>query len=93
MTIWFTLCSFGTFFAVLVSCTKKSLATLPVSRFPKKKRKSEVLIKQAAAGKCIFLLSVCLCVWQWRVNNKDAFLILPLLFCLCLSKKLLADNS
>jgi hypothetical protein len=28
MTIWYTLCSFGTFFPVLVSCTKKNLATL-----------------------------------------------------------------
>jgi hypothetical protein len=28
MTIWYILCSFGTFFPVLVSCTKKNLATL-----------------------------------------------------------------
>jgi hypothetical protein len=28
MTIWYNLCSFGTFFPVLVSCTKKNLATL-----------------------------------------------------------------
>jgi hypothetical protein len=27
MTIWSILCSFGTFFPVLVSCTKKNLAT------------------------------------------------------------------
>jgi hypothetical protein len=30
MTIWFILCSFGTFFPVLVSRTKKNLATLRV---------------------------------------------------------------
>jgi hypothetical protein len=28
MTIWYILCSFGTFFPVLVSRTKKNLATL-----------------------------------------------------------------
>jgi hypothetical protein len=28
MTIWYILCSFGTFFPVLVPCTKKNLATL-----------------------------------------------------------------
>jgi hypothetical protein len=28
MTIWCILCSFGNFFPVLVSCTKKNLATL-----------------------------------------------------------------
>jgi hypothetical protein len=28
MTIWYTLCSFGTFFLILVSCAKKNLATL-----------------------------------------------------------------
>jgi hypothetical protein len=28
MIIWYILCSFGTFFPVLVSCTKKNLATL-----------------------------------------------------------------
>jgi hypothetical protein len=28
MAIWYNLCSFGTFFAVLVSCTEKNLATL-----------------------------------------------------------------
>jgi hypothetical protein len=28
ITIWCILCSFGTFFPVLVSCTKKNLATL-----------------------------------------------------------------
>jgi hypothetical protein len=28
MTIWYILCSFGPFFPVLVSCTKKNLATL-----------------------------------------------------------------
>jgi hypothetical protein len=28
MTIWYILCSFGTFLPVLVSCTKKNLATL-----------------------------------------------------------------
>jgi hypothetical protein len=28
MVIWYILCSFGTFFPVLVSCTKKNLATL-----------------------------------------------------------------
>jgi hypothetical protein len=28
MTIWYILCSFGTFFQVLVSFTKKNLATL-----------------------------------------------------------------
>jgi hypothetical protein len=28
MTIWYIFCSFGTFFPVLVSCTKKNLATL-----------------------------------------------------------------
>jgi hypothetical protein len=28
MTIWYILCSFGTLFPVLVSCTKKNLATL-----------------------------------------------------------------
>jgi hypothetical protein len=31
MTIWYILCSFGTFCPVLVSCTKKNLATLPSS--------------------------------------------------------------
>jgi hypothetical protein len=30
MTIWYILCSFGTFLPVLVSCTKKNLATLAV---------------------------------------------------------------
>jgi hypothetical protein len=29
MTIWYIVCSFGTVFPVLVSCTKKNLATLP----------------------------------------------------------------
>jgi hypothetical protein len=28
ITIWYILCSFGTFFRILVSCTKKNLATL-----------------------------------------------------------------
>jgi hypothetical protein len=28
MTLWYILCSFGTFFPVLVSCTEKNLATL-----------------------------------------------------------------
>jgi hypothetical protein len=28
MTIWYILCSFGTYFLVLVSCTKTNLATL-----------------------------------------------------------------
>jgi hypothetical protein len=28
ITLWYILCSFGTFFLVLVSCTKKNLATL-----------------------------------------------------------------
>jgi hypothetical protein len=28
VTIWYILCSFGTFFPVLVSCSKKNLATL-----------------------------------------------------------------
>jgi hypothetical protein len=28
MTIWYNMCSFATFFPVLVSCTKKNLATL-----------------------------------------------------------------
>jgi hypothetical protein len=28
MTIWYILCSVGSFFLVLVSCTKKNLATL-----------------------------------------------------------------
>jgi hypothetical protein len=28
MTIWYILCSFGTFYPVLVSCTKKHLAAL-----------------------------------------------------------------
>jgi hypothetical protein len=28
MTVWYILCSFGTFFPILVSCTKKNLATL-----------------------------------------------------------------
>jgi hypothetical protein len=28
MTIWYILCSLGTFFPVLVSCAKKNLATL-----------------------------------------------------------------
>jgi hypothetical protein len=32
MTIWYILCSFGTLFPVLVSCTKKNLATLIGSR-------------------------------------------------------------
>jgi hypothetical protein len=35
MTIWYTLCSFGTFFPVLVSCTKKNLATLRTYVQPK----------------------------------------------------------
>jgi hypothetical protein len=34
MTIWYILCLFGTFFHVLVSCTKKNLATLiEIKRF------------------------------------------------------------
>jgi hypothetical protein len=28
MTMWYVFCSFGNFFPVLVSCTKKNLATL-----------------------------------------------------------------
>jgi hypothetical protein len=32
MCIWYILYSFGTFFPVLVSCTKKNLATLPTCR-------------------------------------------------------------
>jgi hypothetical protein len=28
MTIWYILCSFGTLFPILVSCTKKNLASL-----------------------------------------------------------------
>jgi hypothetical protein len=28
MTIWYNLCSFGSFFPLLASCTKKNLATL-----------------------------------------------------------------
>jgi hypothetical protein len=28
MTLWYILCSFGTFFRFLVSCTEKNLATL-----------------------------------------------------------------
>jgi hypothetical protein len=28
MTIWYVLCSSGTFFPILVSCTKKNLASL-----------------------------------------------------------------
>jgi hypothetical protein len=33
MTIWYTVCSFGTFIHVLVSCTKENLATLVHSGF------------------------------------------------------------
>jgi hypothetical protein len=33
MTIWYILCSFGTFLPVLVSWTKKNLATLTTIRF------------------------------------------------------------
>jgi hypothetical protein len=36
MTSWYILCSFGTFFPVLVSCTMKNLAT------PGKRRKLQV---------------------------------------------------
>jgi hypothetical protein len=32
MAIWYILCSFGTFFPVLVSSTKKNLATLVESK-------------------------------------------------------------
>jgi hypothetical protein len=35
MTILYILCSFVTFFPVLVSCTKKNLATLVKGRFEK----------------------------------------------------------
>jgi hypothetical protein len=35
MTIWCILCSFGTFFPILVSCTKKNLATLDASTIAK----------------------------------------------------------
>jgi hypothetical protein len=31
MAVWYISCSFGTFFPVLVSCTKKNLATLAKS--------------------------------------------------------------
>jgi hypothetical protein len=37
MTIRYILCSFGTFFSVWVSCTKKNLATLLSTRFPENK--------------------------------------------------------
>jgi hypothetical protein len=33
ITIWYFLCSFGTFLPVLVSCTKKNLATLHLNPF------------------------------------------------------------
>jgi hypothetical protein len=37
MTIWYILCSFGTLFPVLVSCTKNNLATLYVCTCTEKK--------------------------------------------------------
>jgi hypothetical protein len=37
MTIWYILYSFGTFFPVLVSCTKKNLATLLSSTIGRRK--------------------------------------------------------
>jgi hypothetical protein len=43
MTLWYILYSFGTFFPVLVSCTKKNLATLQkrVFSFPTEDKKLE----------------------------------------------------
>jgi hypothetical protein len=34
MTIWYMLCSFGTFFPTLVSCAKTNLATLLLMMLP-----------------------------------------------------------
>jgi hypothetical protein len=33
MTIWYIVCSFGSFFSVLVHCVKKNLATLVLRMF------------------------------------------------------------
>jgi hypothetical protein len=38
MAIWYILYSFGTFFPVLVSCTKNNLATLQWSLHPLRKK-------------------------------------------------------
>jgi hypothetical protein len=44
ITLWYILCSSGTFFPVLVSCTKKNLATLVVVHPAAKKRGTDSLI-------------------------------------------------
>jgi hypothetical protein len=42
MTIWYSLHSFGTFSPVLVSCTKKNLATLQITLLTNQTEKLEM---------------------------------------------------